>query len=148
MAWSPLHRALTNFPLELPLLSEGLVGRVMLRVNEDAMMKLLVDKDWASSVLWVPGPKIGWASCDHHTLELPPELTQRCDYLSDWFETYDPGSLDSPPDWPAYGAYLLALAIDLKRYFGTSAQIFVRDGEGFSEIKGAFSCMREQIARG
>ncbi len=104
-------------------------------------MKLLVDKDFESSSLWVPGSGEGWASCDHHTFGLPEELVARLDYLSDWFETYNPGSHDPEPDWAAYGAYLLALAVDLKRHFGDAAQVFVRSDGAVIEVTGEYTHM-------
>ena len=41
----------------------------------------------------------------------------------------------------AYCAYKQALAVDLKRHFGESAQVFVRQGEDVVEITGSFSRM-------
>ena len=104
-------------------------------------MRLLVDKDWSSSSLWVPGSNGNWASCDHHSFGLPQELTDRCSYLSEWYESYLPGSCTPEPDWMAYCAYKQALAVDLKRHFGESAQVFVRQGEDVVEITGSFSRM-------
>jgi hypothetical protein len=104
-------------------------------------MRLLVDKDWGSSSLWVPGRLGGWASCDHHSFHLPQELLDRCEYLSDWYESYSPGSDAPEPDWHSYSAYKLALAIDLKRHFGPTAHVFVWQGKDVVEITGSHSLM-------
>lgn len=104
-------------------------------------MQLLVDKDWDSSSLWVPAESGGWASCDHHSFDLPQELLDRCDYLSDWYETYWPGSDVPEPDWQSFSAYKLALAIDIKHHYGELAHIFVWQGEKIVEITGSYSQM-------
>jgi len=104
-------------------------------------MKILVDKDWGSSSLWIPGKLGGWASCDHHSFDLPTELKDRCDYFSDWYETYEPGSNLPEPDWEAYSAYKLALAIDIKRHFGNGAQVFIWKDNKIVEVVGDFSHM-------
>ena len=103
-------------------------------------MQLLVDKDWGSSSLWVPS-NAGWASCDHHSFNFPNYLQERCDYLSDWYESYWPGTDQPEPDWESYSAYKLALAIDIKRHYGEAAQIFVWQGDFIVEISGEFSQM-------
>jgi len=106
-------------------------------------VKLLVDKDWASSSLWVPSRSGGWASCDHHSFDLPPNLLDRCDYLSEWFETYMPGSKNPEPDWIFFEAYKLALAIDLNRHFQSAAQIFVWHEGSVVEITGRYESMAD-----
>lgn len=108
-------------------------------------MRVLVDKDWDSSALWVPGRQGGWASADHHTFGLPPDLADRCDYLSAWFETYEPGSNSPEPDWGSYNAYLVALAIDLKRHFRDSAQVFSYRGNELAEVTGDFASMAKLV---
>jgi len=88
-------------------------------------MKLLVDKDFGSESIWVPTESgTDWGNGDHHGLGLPQDLVDRLDYMSDWFEKFEPFSLTPEIDFRAYEAYKLALAIDLKRYFGDKAQIF------------------------
>ena len=104
-------------------------------------MKILVDNDWCSSSLWVPSSSGGWASCDHHFFDLPKELLDRCDYLSDWFESYIPESDSPEPDWNAYNSYKFALAIDLKRHYQESAQIFIWHRKKIVEITGFYASM-------
>lgn len=109
--------------------------------RREHLMKLLVDKDWGSSSLWVPSSSGGWASCDHHSFDLPQQILDRCDYMSDWFETFSPESDLPEPDWESYSAYILALAIDLKRHYQDAARLYVRKGRGFAEVTGVFSDM-------
>jgi hypothetical protein len=110
-------------------------------------MKILVDKDFGSSSLWVPGKSGDWASCDHHSFDLPQELINRCDYLSEWYETYWPGSDAPEPDWKAYSAYLLGLAIDLKHHYEESAQVFVWRDKEVVEVTGSFSKMLHNVPK-
>ena len=104
-------------------------------------VKLLIDKDWSSTCFWVPGAEGGWVNASPDQMNLTPELFQRCEYLSEWFEIYNPGSSDPEPDWDAYSAYTLALAIDIKKHYGQSAQIFIRNGNEVVEVTGIKSSM-------
>ena len=54
---------------------------------------------------------------------------------------YDPATDAPTPDWEAYSAYKKALAIDIKRYYGNDARIFIRNGDEFLEITGIPSAM-------
>jgi hypothetical protein len=60
-------------------------------------MKLLVDKDFSSDSLWIPTSSGNdWGNGNHHEMNLPLHLVDRLDYLSDWFETYNPGGDEGP----------------------------------------------------
>lgn len=63
--------------------------------------------------------------------------------MSSWYESYEPGTRDLEPDWSAYQAYVTAVAIDLKRYYGATAQIFVQGGESLMEVTGEYHRMMD-----
>jgi hypothetical protein len=104
-------------------------------------MKLLVWKDFDSSPLWTLGPTGTRSSTPPSRFNLPPELRARLNYMSAWYETYEPGSSNPEPDWPAYRAYVTGVAIDLKRHYGDKAQIFIQGDESLLEITGEYPRM-------
>lgn len=100
-------------------------------------MRIKVDKDWCSSPLWVPSSSGGWASCDYRGFNLPESLVQRLGYYSDWHDSWLPGDRGPEQDWDALSHYEIALAIDLKRHYGESAQIFVHFDGKLHEVTGS-----------
>lgn len=107
-------------------------------------MQILVGKDWGSSILWVPSESGGWASCDHRLFDLPQHLLDRCEYITAWHDSWWPGVRAPEPDWGSLEAYKLALAIDLKRHYKDSAQVFVSYGGTVAEVSGSYSQMLQR----
>jgi hypothetical protein len=97
-------------------------------------MDVLVDKDWCSTGLWVRGRTSAWANAPYSIFELPNWLLERFEYWSNWFDQCTPEHLNDRPDWKAFCAYELSLAIDLKRVLGDTVHVFLRTEGEISEI--------------
>lgn len=99
------------------------------------MQQYLLWTDFGSSALWVRLPRGAWATTDYPN-HLPCELADRLSFMAAWFDEASPDGGKGEPDWSAYEAYALGVAIDLKRHFGDDAAIFVEVCDKVVEVTG------------
>lgn len=88
--------------------------------------RLVIDKDWGSSVLWGPSKKYGGLA-NYSTYEefgFPDWLIRKFDFWSAWYEHNDPLRMDETMDWELWNAYGIALAIDVKRIVGDKYAVY------------------------
>lgn len=99
------------------------------------MQEYLVWTDFGSSALWVRLRRGAWATAGYPA-DLPRELVDRLNFMAAWFDRARPDGGKPQPDWSAYEAYALGLAIDLKRHLGEGAAVFAEVNDKVVEVTG------------
>jgi len=88
--------------------------------------------DWCSTGIWVidePMQKTAGANADYEDYDLPDWLVARFDYWTDWWNSWEPWQTRDAEEDYLMDAYVLSLAMDLKRVLGPDYYVEVAGKE-------------------